>query len=87
MTDKKQLALVKKCSRAPDFSEWNNSLKASRKRSHEFRADLREAYLRAADLNGVDLGEVTLHDAFLSKADLGEARLRATNFAELDLKS
>ena len=49
-------------------------------------ADLREAYLKGADLRGADLREACLDGAHLDSANLQEANLGGSDFREADLR-
>lgn len=103
MANAEQLALLKKCSAAYDFTEWNTWRKADA----SFRPDLREANLVGACLIGAtlvekesdegrsltlapiyaDLGGADFIKADLTNADLTGADLRGADFTEADLTS
>src|SRR5207253_3252182 len=76
MTDRHQLKLLKKGSRA-----WNTW----RAKHLEKRPNLNGAILREADLDGTDLSEANLFQANLIRASLSGAILRGANLRGADL--
>ncbi|MGB8645392.1 MAG: toll/interleukin-1 receptor domain-containing protein [Anaerolineae bacterium] len=89
--DAEQVALLKKCSEAHDFTEWNTWLEERRKDKYGFLPNLRAADLAGANFTGANLAGVDLYLANLTGAnlrgvDLSQADLTGTHLGGVDLR-
>ncbi|MGB8646179.1 MAG: toll/interleukin-1 receptor domain-containing protein [Anaerolineae bacterium] len=87
MADADQLALLRKCNDAYDITQWNDWLKATRKKDPNFIPDLASVNLASARLSGADLSRTDLGGVNLNHAVLIAANLSGASLYEADLRN